>query len=111
MSAILALRDVHKDFGGVEVVRGVDLEIETGRRFIEEVRRLVPGRSMQSRPLLYARVDLVVRGDRPPLLMELELVEPALYTQLAPGSLDRLASAILREVAYGADPNNDASAV
>lgn len=88
-----------------------DLEIETGRRFIEEVRRLVPGRSMQSRPLLYARVDLVVRGDRPPLLMELELVEPALYTQLAPGSLDRLASAILREVAYGADPNNDASAV
>lgn len=32
MSAILALRDVHKDFGGVEVIRGVDLEIETGER-------------------------------------------------------------------------------
>lgn len=87
-----------------------DLEIETGARFISEVRRLVPGRSEGSRPLLYARVDLVVRGDRPPLLMELELVEPALYLPLSPGALDRFANAILREVAYGEDPHNDSTA-
>lgn len=86
------------------------LEIDTAQRFVSEVRRLIPGRSMGSRPLLYVRVDLVVRGDRPPLLMELEAVEPALYPALAPGALDRLASAILREVAYGADTNNDSRA-
>ena len=38
--------------------------------------------------------------------MELELVEPSLYADLSPGALDRVASAILREVAYGADRNN-----
>lgn len=86
------------------------LEIDTASQIIAKVRALIPGRSMESRPLLYARVDLVVRGDRPPLLMELELVEPAFYTQLAPGSLDRLANAVLREVAYGADPFNDSAA-
>ncbi|HCX86182.1 MAG TPA: hypothetical protein DHV14_13815 [Micrococcales bacterium] len=86
------------------------VEIDVASEIITEVRRLVPGRSMQSRPLLYARVDLVIRGDQQPLLMELELVEPALYTSLAPGSLDRFASAILREVAYGPDPRNDTTA-
>lgn len=86
------------------------LEIETARRILTEVRRIIPGRSMESRPLLYARVDLVVRGDKEPLLMELELVEPALYLPLGPGSLDRFASAIVREAAYGADPRNDDSA-
>lgn len=83
------------------------IEIETASKILTRVRQHVPGRSLQSRPLLYARVDLVVRGDRPPLLMELELVEPALYTSLAPGALDRLANAVMREVAYGEDPNND----
>ena len=66
---------------------------------------------MKSRPLLYARVDLVIRGEKPPLLMELELVEPSLYASLSPGALDRLASAILREVAYGNDPHNDVTQV
>ena len=84
-----------------------DLEIDAAKRIITEVRRLIPGRSMKSRPLLYARVDLVIRGDQTPLLMELELVEPSLYAALSPGALDRLASAMLREVAYGNDPNND----
>lgn len=87
-----------------------ELEITTAQRILTEVRRLIPGRSMRSRPLLYARVDLVVRGDSEPLLMELELIEPALYTPLAPGALDRFASAILREVAYGDDVNNDTTA-
>ena len=83
------------------------LEIETASNILTAVRQLIPGRSMQSRPLLYARVDLVVRGEQEPLLMELELIEPALYTPLSPGSLDRFASAILREVAYGPDLHND----
>lgn len=88
-----------------------ELEIKAAQDIITEVRRLVPGRSMKSRPLLYARVDLVIRGDKPPLLMELELVEPSLYAALSPGALDRLASAILREVAYGNDPHNDVTQV
>jgi glutathione synthase/RimK-type ligase-like ATP-grasp enzyme len=48
-------------------------------------------------PLLYARVDGVVAGDRF-LLMELELIEPALYLGLEPGSEARLASALLRRL-------------
>ena len=84
-----------------------ELEISAAKKIITEVRSLIPGRSMQSRPLLYARVDLVVRGDQTPLLMELELVEPSLYAALSPGALDRLASAILREAAFGDDPHND----
>ncbi|WP_235866134.1 ATP-grasp domain-containing protein [Serinibacter arcticus] len=88
-----------------------ELEITAARNIITEVRRLIPGRSGQSRPLLYARVDLVIRGDQTPLLMELELVEPSLYASLSPGALDRVASAILREVAYGSDAHNDRTAV
>lgn len=86
-------------------------EIKAAQDILTEVRRLIPGRSGTSRPLLYARVDLVIRGEQTPLLMELELVEPSLYASLAPGALDRVASAILREVAYGNDPNNDSAAV
>lgn len=86
--------------------RPSELEIETAQAFIEQSRPLVTGRSRHSRPLLYARVDLVLRGDKTPLLMELELVEPSLYASLSPGALDRVADAILREVAYGNDPSN-----
>lgn len=32
MSAVLALRDIHKDFSGVKVIQGVDLEIAEGER-------------------------------------------------------------------------------
>ncbi len=32
MSAVLSLRGVYKDFDGVEVIRGVDMEIEAGER-------------------------------------------------------------------------------
>ncbi|MBB2923516.1 RimK family alpha-L-glutamate ligase [Cellulomonas cellasea] len=44
--------------------------------------------------LLYARVDLVGPEDAP-LLIELELVEPELFLDLAPGSADRFAAALL----------------
>jgi glutathione synthase/RimK-type ligase-like ATP-grasp enzyme len=42
---------------------------------------------------LYARVDGIVRGDAF-LLMELELIEPNLFFELAPGSEQRFASAL-----------------
>jgi hypothetical protein len=44
---------------------------------------------------LYARVDLVPGADGSPVLLELEVTEPALYLAFAPGSAERLAGAIL----------------
>jgi len=44
---------------------------------------------------LYARVDMVDGDDDGPLLMELEAVEPNLYLGTAPGSVNRLADAVL----------------
>ena len=46
------------------------------------------------RPWLYARVD-VVETSRGPVLMELELIEPALSLDTAPGAAARFAEAIL----------------
>ncbi|MDQ2631796.1 MAG: hypothetical protein M3Y75_12615 [Actinomycetota bacterium] len=45
---------------------------------------------------LYARVDLVAGPDGEPRLIELELIEPNLYMDTAPGSPARLADAVLR---------------
>ena len=45
--------------------------------------------------LLYARVDVVTDDDGEPVLMELELVEPSLFTDLVPGALDRFADAVV----------------
>jgi hypothetical protein len=44
---------------------------------------------------LYARVDLIPGDDGRPVLLELELVEPALYLSEAPGAAERLAAAII----------------
>ncbi len=44
--------------------------------------------------LLYARVDLVEGRGGEPLLIELEAIEPRLYLQFAPGSVERLAAAV-----------------
>lgn len=43
---------------------------------------------------LYARVDLVRGADDEPLLLELEVVEPALYLSTAPGAAERFGAAI-----------------
>ena len=45
----------------------------------------------------YARID-VVRFDGRPAVLELELIEPNLSLDLAPGSADRLAEAVIRRV-------------
>jgi hypothetical protein len=47
---------------------------------------------------LYARVDGIARGDAF-LLTELELIEPNLFLEYAPGATDRLAGAIARRLA------------
>jgi O-ureido-D-serine cyclo-ligase len=46
-------------------------------------------------PPLYARVDLLFGAGDAPTLLELELVEPALYLAEAPGAAERLAAAIV----------------
>jgi hypothetical protein len=47
---------------------------------------------------LYARVDMVAGPDGAPVLLELEAVEPYLYLDQAPGSVDRVADAIAARV-------------
>lgn len=47
----------------------------------------------------YARVDLAIGRCGHPLLMELELVEPSLFLDRAPGSADRLLDAVASRVA------------
>jgi hypothetical protein len=44
---------------------------------------------------LYARVDLLTDDAGAPILLELELIEPALYLSEAPGAAQRLAGAII----------------
>jgi len=45
--------------------------------------------------LPYARVDLLADESGEPLLLELELIEPNLFLDLAPGSADVLAEELL----------------
>lgn len=51
----------------------------------------------QVRKSLYCRIDVVERAGKL-LLMELELIEPELYLNLAQGSAERLAGAIVRRL-------------
>ncbi|MDR2374411.1 MAG: hypothetical protein LBD77_10055 [Bifidobacteriaceae bacterium] len=46
------------------------------------------------RPFLYARADLVQRDDGQPVLLELELTEPALFPELAVGGIELVCRAI-----------------
>jgi glutathione synthase/RimK-type ligase-like ATP-grasp enzyme len=47
-------------------------------------------------PLTYARVDLVPGNDGVPLLLELELLDPALYLDLVPGAVDRFVGVLMK---------------
>ncbi|GAA4287678.1 hypothetical protein [Georgenia daeguensis] len=70
-----------------------DAELRLAARIVEAVAdrfRYVP---------LYARVDMVAGDDGAPLLMELEAVEPNLYLDAAPGSVDRVADAVISRAA------------
>jgi len=61
------------------------------RRLAEEAMRRVPA---QSSPLLYGRVDLVPGPDGSPMLLEVELTEPALFLDYSDNGADRFADAI-----------------
>jgi glutathione synthase/RimK-type ligase-like ATP-grasp enzyme len=75
---------VQNDFGGSEKIASApDSLIQAATRVIEAV---------ESTPL-YARVDGVESGGQF-LLMELELIEPALFLRLAEGAAERFADAI-----------------
>lgn len=81
-------------------------EIEAGQKVLAFSRARIPGRNTNSRPLLYARVDIVTQSDGTSLLMELELIDADLYTRQAPGSIERFAEAILTEAALDRDTQN-----
>jgi glutathione synthase/RimK-type ligase-like ATP-grasp enzyme len=51
-----------------------------------------------ARPLLYARVDLIHDHDGTPRVLELELTEPSLFFDHAPGSAARFAEAVAGRV-------------
>lgn len=74
-------------------------EIEFSAQVVRAARRYfstsADGVDLVPDPLLYARVDVVTDDDDEPVLMELELVEPSLFTSLAPGALDTVADAVV----------------
>lgn len=81
-------------------------EINAAEKVLSFARVRIPGRNTNSRPLLFARVDVVTQGNGTSLLMELELIDANLYTRQAPGSLDRFADAIIAEARMAPDPQN-----
>ncbi|HEY3438219.1 MAG TPA: hypothetical protein VGK35_11090 [Actinotalea sp.] len=73
-------------------------EIEASRHVIRTARRLLTEAAdgdVSDQRFLYARVDLVSGDDGAPVLMELEMVEPSLFTALGDGALGRFADAIM----------------
>jgi hypothetical protein len=70
-----------------------DDELGVARAVVDALARRFQG------PPLYVRIDLARGGDGRPVLLELEAVEPSLYLGLAPGSVDRLADAIIARAA------------
>lgn len=65
-------------------------EMEVGRQVMEFLRR-----KFRAAPL-YGRVDVIPDAAGVPQVMELELVEPSMFLQHAPGADDRVAHAFLR---------------
>jgi hypothetical protein len=76
---------VQNDFGGSAALTEVALTL---RDFAAHVLRVA------AHPWIYARVD-VVETAAGPLLMELELIEPHLFFELASVAADRLAGALI----------------
>jgi hypothetical protein len=53
-------------------------------------------------PLLYGRVDILRSDAGEPAVLELELLEPSLFLDFAPGSAEALAAGVLRRAGEGA---------
>ena len=68
-----------------------DAEREVGDRVLATLPEVFPE---LGRPLLYARVDLIPDDDGNPVILEVELIEPSLFLEHAPGSAERVAKAV-----------------
>jgi hypothetical protein len=66
-------------------------ELEVAQQAIDAALEIM-GNPM--RPFLYARADLVQGDDGKATLLELELTEPSLFPELAPGGIDQVCRAI-----------------
>lgn len=64
-----------------------DMELDLARRTLAAI--------AFSKPLLYARVDLIEDADGSPRVLELELAEPSLFFDHAQGAAERFAQVIL----------------
>ncbi len=73
-------------------------ELAAGERTLVALATLLPADTL---PLLYARVDLVPRADGSPAVLELELCEPSVFLDQAPGAAERFAAAIARRLPAG----------
>jgi hypothetical protein len=88
----LAAAEVMYGTGLVSAGAATEAEMEAAHEVVAELER-----RFGSVPL-YARVDLITAEDGEPEVIELEAVEPNLYHDLAPGSAERFAEAIVRRV-------------
>ena len=73
------------------------VEIDLALMALDAFRRIRGKRAVP----LYARVDMVPGADGAPLLMELELTEPSLFMETAPGAAQRFAEAIAARARLG----------
>lgn len=90
----------------MEKYKATPAEIEAGQEALAFARARIPGRSLSSRPLAYARVDMVPAGDGEPVLMEMELVDPRLHLNLGRHALERFADSLAAELRMGPDAAN-----
>ncbi|WP_433324930.1 ATP-grasp domain-containing protein [Spirillospora sp. CA-294931] len=84
--------------GVAEEPRGGDMSPATAAPEQLAVARRALAAVPHGADLLYARVDLVPGPDGTPVVLELELTEPDLFLDHAPGSADRFARAIAARV-------------
>lgn len=66
-------------------------EREVADRVVATISELFPD---LEGPLLYARVDLIPDDEGKPVILEVELIEPSLFLEHAPGAADRVAEAV-----------------
>lgn len=78
-----------------------EAEVDMAREVIRQARALLTGAPEGddvAEPFLYARVDVVSGDDGRPVLLELEMVEPSLFTSMADGALERFADAVVARI-------------
>ena len=83
---------------GADLVAGMFAEEDIRPRDASPVEHSVADRAMRALPVteppLYARVDLLPTAEGP-VVLELELAEPSLFLDHVPGSVERMAAAVL----------------